>query len=223
MTLKTLLLAGALALPVLPPAYAQAQDAAKAKPAGEAAAQPGGATPPLAKPKRDPQAYFTDLELLTQDGQKVRFYSDVLKGRMVVINTIFTNCKDACPLITEQMNKVRAQLGDIFGKEIYFISISSDPLRDTPKAMKKFAAKNKADVPGWIWLTGSKENVAHILKKLGQWSEQVEAHSTVLVAWNFNTDKGRKLMPNIPPEALAAQLKMLAGYDALPGFPAKLN
>jgi cytochrome oxidase Cu insertion factor (SCO1/SenC/PrrC family) len=205
------LLAGLLALAAVPAPAHEAHDQAAATPAENASA-----TTPLAKPKRDPQAYFTDRELITQDGKKVRFYSDVLKGRMVVFNTIFTNCQDACPLITEQMTRVRASLGDSFGKEIYFVSISSDPERDTPQAMKKFAQKHKADVPGWIWLTGKKENIDHILKKLGQWSQEVESHSTQLVAWNFNTDRGRKMMPNVPPEAIAAQLKLLADGDGLP-------
>lgn len=205
------LLAGLLALAAVPAVAHEGHDQAAAKPAENAPA-----TTPLAKPKRDPQAYFTDRELITQDGKKVRFYSDVLKGRMVVFNTIFTNCQDACPLITEQMTRVRASLGDSFGKEIYFVSISSDPERDSPQAMKKFAQKHKADVPGWIWLTGKKENIDHILKKLGQWSQEVESHSTQLVAWNFNTDRGRKMLPNVPPEAIAAQLKLLADGDGLP-------
>lgn len=171
------------------------------------------------KPKRDPQAYFTDRELITQDGVKVRFYSDVLKGRMVVLSTMFTHCEDACPLITAQLKQVRANLGDDFGKDIFFVAISSDPVRDTPQALKKYAAKHKADAPGWIYLTGTKADVDFLLKKLGQWSEHVESHSTQLIAWNFNTDRGRKLLPNLPPEALAEHIKALAGGDALMPVP----
>src|SRR5512134_3006712 len=84
----------------------------------------------------DPRAYFTDTELVTQEGRKVRFYSDVLDGRIVLINTIYTNCQDACPLITQKLNEVRAQVGDMFGSKIYFVTITSDPVRDTPKALK---------------------------------------------------------------------------------------
>ena len=175
---------------------------------------------PLAKPKRDPQAYFTDRELFTQDGRKVRFYSDVLKGRLVVINTIFTNCEDACPLITAQMNAVRLKLGASFEKDVHFVSISSDPARDTPQALKKWAAKQSVDVPGWTFLTGKKSDVDHILQKLGQWSQNIESHSTQLIAWNFATDRGRKMLPNMPPELLAAQITMLAGSDSLVPLPA---
>ena len=222
MKLHGIILAGLLGLAV---ASAQSADDQKGH-EGHAghAAPPAADTPavtPLANPvkKRDPQAYFTDRPLIDQNGTTRRFYSDVLKGRLIVMNTIFTNCKDACPLITEQMTRVRAALGDSFGKDVYFVSISTDPERDSPQAMKKFAQKNKADVPGWIWLTGKKADIEHILKKLGQWSADVESHSTQLIAWNFNTDKGRKMMPNVPPESIAAQIKLLASDESLlPGL-----
>jgi cytochrome oxidase Cu insertion factor (SCO1/SenC/PrrC family) len=205
-------------LPLLALAIAGAPAAAHenhAKPAADAAS-----VAPLAKPKRDPQAYFSDRELYTQDGRKMRFYSDVLKGRTVVINTIYTNCQDACPLITAQMNQVRAKLGDSFGKDIHFVSISTDPARDSPQAMKKYAAAQSADVPGWLFLTGKQADIEFILKRLGQWSQTVESHATHLVAWNFVADRGRKMLPNLPPEMLAAQLVMVAGGEALVPLPA---
>lgn len=215
--MQTRLFLSALALvSALPFAATQAHDNHGA-PAPRADAASGA---PLARPKRDPQAYFTDRELFTQDGRKVRFYSDVLKGRLVVINTIFTNCEDACPLITAQMNAVRLKLGPAFERDVHFVSISSDPVRDTPQALKKWAAKQSVDVPGWTFLTGKKADVDHILQKLGQWSQNIESHSTHLIAWNFATDRGRKMLPNLPPEALAAQITMLSGSGSLVPLPA---
>lgn len=174
------------------------------------------AQPQPLKPKRDPAAYFTDRELLTQDGRKVRFYSDVLKGRMVVLSTMYTNCEEACPLITEQLKKISEHLGDQLGKGIFFVAISSDPARDTPSALNAYAARHKTVGPGWIYLTGKKPDVDTILKKLGAWSEHIEAHSTQLIAWNFNTDRGRKMLPSMPPEAIAQQIKFLASDEASP-------
>lgn len=212
----------ALAL-VQAPAQAQGhEDHSKHMPAKGAETASPAVSVPLPSPtpkKRDPAAYFTERQLVDQNGNRVRFYSDVLKGKLVVINTMFTSCTDACPLITEQLNRVRAALGANFGKDVQFVSISSDPERDTPAAMKKFAQKNKGDVPGWVWLTGKKEDVDHILKKLGQWSQSVEAHSTQLIAWNFNNDRGRKMLPNIPPETIALQIRMLLENESLlPGL-----
>jgi cytochrome oxidase Cu insertion factor (SCO1/SenC/PrrC family) len=184
----------------------------------------GPATAPLAAPDakggtRDAQTYFTDLELLTQDGRKVRFYSDVLKGRTVVINVVYTNCGDACPLITQVLNEVRRRLPDTFGKQVHFISLSSDPKRDSPAAMKQFAIKQGADVEGWTWLTGSKTNLDHSLKKLGMYSEQVEAHSTQLIAGNVAAKRWSKIRPDASPVAIVQRLNALIGEPGLVEVP----
>lgn len=158
----------------------------------------------------DARAYFTDTELVTQDGKKVRFYSDVLEGRVVLINVIYTNCQDACPLITQKLNEVRAQLGDQFGTKVYFVTITSDPVRDTPKALRDFAKKQNASQPGWVYLTGPKKNVDFVLKKLGQFSQHVEEHSTLLIAGNVPEKRWSKIRPDAPSGAISERLKMLA-------------
>jgi len=182
------------------PAVSAQKEATVAAPAPEAK---GGT--------RDAKTYFTDLELQTQDGRKVRFYSDVLKGRTVLLNVIYTNCTDACPLITQQLNDVRGRLPELFGKQIHFVTLTSDPKRDSPMAMKAFALKQNADVAGWTWLTGSEQNLEHILKKLGMYSEQVEGHSTLLIGGNVDAKRWSKIRPDAPAAAIAERLKMLAG------------
>lgn len=159
---------------------------------------------------RDARTYFTDTELLTQDGRKVRFYSDVLQDKVVLINVIYTSCKDACPLITRQLTEVRARLGERFGKDVYFISLTSDPERDTPAALKKFAAKNDAAQAGWTFLTGSRDNVQRVLARLGQLSQNVEEHSTLLIAGNVGAKRWSKIRPDAPVTAIAERLKLLA-------------
>ena len=170
-----------------------------------------------AKISRDARAYFTDTEVLDQTGNPLRFYSDVLEGRVVVINVMFTSCQDACPLITQALNNVRAQLGERFGKDIFFISISSDPERDSPQALKKFAEKQNADDPGWTFLTGKKENIDFILKRLGQFNPQVEDHSTLLIAGNVPAKRWSKMLPNISPVAIAERIKLLADGSGAAG------
>ena len=162
---------------------------------------------------RDARAYFTDLELVAHDGRKLRFYSDVLEGRTVLINVIYTNCKDACPLITHKLNEVRALIGEQFGREVQFVSLSSDPERDSPAALRAFAQKQGVDLSGWTFLTGNKNNVDHILKKLGQFSPNVEEHSTLLIAGNVPAKRWSKIRPDAPPIAIAERLKLLAAAD----------
>ena len=159
--------------------------------------------------------YFTNLEVIDQDGQRLRFYDDVLKDKVVAINFVFTNCQGACPLMTRQLTLVRDMLGGV-GEDVHFVSISIDPVRDTPAAMKEFAGTHDADQDGWLFVTGDPDNLARIVKKLGQFTDEVEAHSTLLLAANVRTAHWTKIPPNVPPNGVVERLRLLAGEDAAP-------
>jgi protein SCO1/2 len=114
--------------------------------------------------------YFPNTELMTQDGKKVHFYDDLIKGKIVAINLIYTNCEYSCPLETARLAQVQKMLGERVGKDIFFYSISIDPVRDTPAALKAYAEKFHAG-PGWVFLTGKKEEIDELSKKLGLYSD----------------------------------------------------
>ena len=158
--------------------------------------------------------YFTNLEVIDQDGRKLRFYDDVLKDKVVAINFIFTNCQGACPLMTRHLTLVRDSLGADIGKDIHFVSISVDPVRDTPAAMKEFAQTHDADQAGWRFLTGNPDNLEAIVTKLGQYTEELDAHSTLLIAANVRTSHWTKIPPNVPPDGVVQRLRMLIEEDA---------
>lgn len=172
-----------------------------------------------ADPNAREREYFTDLELVTQDGERVRFFTDVLKDHVVLINFIFTNCGSACPLLTRSLVSVADLLGDDVGKSVRFISISIDPARDDPAAMKAFAEKHGANRPGWLFLTGEQENIDRIVKKLGSYSPDVEAHSTAVLAGNVPERHWTKIVPNLPPQAIAERMRALMGkgFSAIGG------
>jgi protein SCO1 len=110
--------------------------------------------------------YFPNVSLVTQDGQTVMFYDDLLKGKAVAMNLIYTHCKDECPLETARLVQVQKLLGDRVGKDIFFYSISIDPERDTPEVLKAYAEKFQVG-PGWLFLTGKKADISLVAKKLG--------------------------------------------------------
>ena len=113
--------------------------------------------------------YFPNVTLTTQDGATVRFYDDLLKGKIVAINLIYTTCQYACPLETARMAQVQRVLGDRMGRDIFFYSITIDPEHDTPAVLKEYAAKYHAG-PGWLFLTGTQADIDLISKKLGLYS-----------------------------------------------------
>ena len=154
-------------------------------------------------------AYFPNHVLLTQDNRPVRFYDDLLKNKIVLINFLFTTCKGACSPMTANLAKVQQQLGEHLGKEVLMISLSVDPETDTPAALKKYAEGFKAK-PGWYFLTGKKENLDWVLHKLGGYVEDKNQHGLKVIVGNEATGEWLKLhaMSN-PTEIAAAVLKLL--------------
>ena len=180
--------------------FAQAQAAAQT-PAQNSApqAKPAQTTPPhdhshMTKSPEEPSAaqkYFTDVVLLNQDGEKLRFYTDVLKGKTVVVNAFFTTCTSVCPPMNRTMEKIQEALGDRLGKDVLLVSISVDPETDTPPRLKEYAQRFHAR-PGWLFLTGKKENVDWALYKLGQYVEDKTDHKTILIIGNEATGLWKK-------------------------------
>lgn len=155
------------------------------------------------------QKWFTDVELTDQDGRKVRFYSDVLKGKTVVVNAFFTTCTSVCPPMNRNMEKIQAALGDRVGKDVFLVSISVDPETDTPAVIKEYSKKFHAK-PGWMFLTGRKENVDWALYKVGQYVEAKDDHTTVIVIGNEATGLWKKALGMAKPADLIQIVESVA-------------
>jgi len=110
--------------------------------------------------------YFPNVPLTNQDGKVVHFYDDLMKGKNVAVNIIYTHCSASCPLETAKLRQVQKLLGDHVGKDIFFYSISIDPKRDTPAVLKAYAERYHV-APGWQFLTGKQEDINLIAQKLG--------------------------------------------------------
>ena len=135
--------------------------------------------------------HFTNTELVTQDGKTVRFYDDLLENKIFVINFIFTGCSQLCPLTTARLAVVQEQLGEAAGRDVFFYSISLDPMTDTPAALKKFADNYKVG-PGWLFLTGDPDNVKVVRDRLGERSRDKSEHQANVIVANDQTGEWRK-------------------------------
>lgn len=145
--------------------------------------------------------YFTDVELVNQHGETMRLYSDLLRGRTVVINPFFTTCTGVCPMLSERMAAIQERFADRLGEDLYLMSISVDPEVDTPQSMAAYATRFEAK-PGWFFLGGDKANVDLALKKLGQYVADKEAHSNILIIGNEVTGLWKKAFGLGPAPAL---------------------
>ncbi|RTL81422.1 MAG: c-type cytochrome [Hyphomicrobiales bacterium] len=128
-------------------------------------------------------SYFPNLPVVDQDGRKFAFYDDLIKGKMVVVSFIYTHCPDLCPLTTARLSQLQEKLGDRLGRDVFFYSITVDPLRDTPAELKKFAEAFDAK-PGWGFLTGDPDAVKKTSHALGDRSRTLSEHRNEIVIGN---------------------------------------
>ena len=166
---------------------------------------------PLAVPvETKSRNYFGDAELLDQHGRRLKFYTDALHGKIVLINVLFTECKDACPMMTRVLVRARGMLDPAVRQNVRFVSISVDPERDTPAELLKFARKQEADHPDWLFLTGSKPNITAVANRLGYPVLDPQMHSTQMLAGNTVTGHWVKLRPDADSASIAMQLRELS-------------
>jgi protein SCO1/2 len=148
------------------------------------------AASPISAQGRWGASYFPNVALTTQDGATVRFYDDLIKGKIVAINLIYTTCQYACPLETARLAQVQKLLGDRMGRDVFFYSITIDPDHDTPAVLKDYAAKYHAG-PGWTFLTGTKADIELISRKIGLYSApnpaNPDGHTPNLLVGNETT------------------------------------
>lgn len=151
--------------------------------------------------------YFPNVELVTQDGKKIRFYDDLIKNKVFAINFIYTRCTDSCPLETAALRKVQTSLGDLMGRDVFFYSISIDGDRDHPSELKEYATKFRAG-QGWTFLTGSPEDVALLRQKLGLYrndgkdEKTLDEHNITILMGNERAGQWIKRSPFEETQAL---------------------
>ena len=104
--------------------------------------------------------------LTTHEGREVRFYDDLVKGKLVLINFMYTNCKGICPGQTANLVKVQRHFGDRAGRDVHMYSITLQPEVDTPAELKKHAQAHRTG-PGWTYLTGAPADVESLRRRLG--------------------------------------------------------
>jgi protein SCO1/2 len=158
------------------------------------------ATPPLpatpaasqgAPPTTDEaiaREYFSDLPLLTHDGREVRFFSDLLKDHVVLINSFYTHGQSISPGQHQVLLRLQEMLGESLGREVFIISITVDPERDTVERLKEYVTELELDPqPGWVFLTGKPENIDWVNGKLGQHVKDIEDHKGLYLVGNVKT------------------------------------
>ena len=116
--------------------------------------------------KRIAERYFPNVTLLTQNGKKVKFYDDLIKDKIVLLNFFYAKCDGICPGTTANLVRVQKLLGDHVGRDVFMYSITLKPEHDTPAVLKRYAEAYHAG-PGWTFLTGNPKDIELLRRKLG--------------------------------------------------------
>lgn len=141
---------------------------ARTQPLGVAAAPPEAPPPPsefALRPGRAAMPALPNMPVLTHRGETVRFYDDLVRGKIVLVSFTYTKCKGSCPLTTANLARVQRLLGDRVGKDVFILSITLDPENDTPERLRRYAEGLGAG-PGWTFVTGTKDDMERLRRAL---------------------------------------------------------
>jgi protein SCO1 len=127
----------------------------------------------LAKRKMYDAAYFENIEVLTHENKRVRFYEDLLQNKLVLVSMMYATCEGICPANTANLKRVHTLLGDKVGERISFLSITLRPEDDTPDVLKRYMREN--DIGShWTFVTGTKRDIERLRFKLGFYDSDPE-------------------------------------------------
>jgi protein SCO1/2 len=185
--------------------------------------------PDASTAKEDSQwggTHFPNVELITQDGKTVRFYDDLIKGKTVALELIYTTCKYNCPLETARLVQLQKLLGDRMGKDVFFYSITIDPEHDTPEVLKAYAEKYHVG-SGWTFLTGKPDDIKLISKKLGldklPNGNDPDGHTPSLLIGNEATGIWMRNSALDNTKFMALKIEQMMGYGAQTASVAAAN
>lgn len=149
-----------------------------------------------------------DLELLTQNGKRMKFKSDVIGDKLVAMTFIYTFCTTVCPVYNAIFTQLQELLGERQGRDVILVSMSLDPTRDIPRRMKREARKFKAK-PGWFYLTGKKQNVDRVLRGLDAYFPDFTEHPPMALVGDGKTGTWKRFNGFPSPEQLLAMIDEL--------------
>ncbi|MCQ4347447.1 SCO family protein [Pseudomonas stutzeri] len=173
---------------------------------------------PAAAPRAAESArvQLAEAWLIDQHERPQRLREDVVGERIVVIGFVYTSCTTVCPVVSAIMQKLQTALGARAGGEVQLVSLSVDPLRDTPQRLREQAERYRAG-PGWSWLTGSLPAVTAALQGFGAWSADFAAHPPLIMVGDGRSGEWRRYYGFADPAVLLARVDALAAARARHG------
>ena len=171
-----------------------------------------GAASPSLRAAPGPRAnYFPNSIVQTHDGRSLRFYDDVVRGKIVLFNMMYAVCTGICPGNTANLREVQAALGSRLGQDVFMVSMTLQPESDTPEVLSDYV-ESYGIKPGWLFLTGKPKEMDLIRRKLGFFNDDpaidgdLTNHTGMLRLGNERLDRW-SMMPSLAkPDQIARKV-----------------
>ena len=132
---------------------------------GSVAAPAAGAHPAPTAARLAKIGPAPDFSLTATDGGHVALAD--LRGKVVAVTFVYASCADTCPLLTAKLVGIQKRLGVAGEARTRFVAVTVDPARDTPEVLGRYAAGHGARPPGWVFLTGTSEEIREVTRRYG--------------------------------------------------------
>jgi protein SCO1/2 len=181
--------------------------------------------PPAATAGRGGADRLPDVPLLTHQGQPVRFYSDLVRGRIVFMNMMYAQCENRCPPMTQNLKRLHEMIGARAGRDVFMYSISLQPEFDRPQELRAYMKQNGIERPGWTFLTGSAGAVEQVRRALGFYDRDpaidadLSQHTGMLRIGNDALDRWCMAPALLKPEQLFESLMAIDPVARAAGRP----
>jgi len=162
----------------------------------------------------DSSIVIPDTRLTTQSKEEVLLGTDVVADRIVVMDFVYTTCTTVCPVLSAIFSQVAERLGDRLGTEVVLVSLTVDPLRDTPEQLKAYSSKFGVDT-GWTWLTSDKPTMDAVLKQLGSYTPNFEDHPSMVLVGDGRTGEWTRFVGFPRVEQIVGKVDALAAARAM--------
>jgi len=172
---------------------------------GHAAHDHADHTPPAVRDAEQVQVRFIDVPLVDQYGQQRNLERDLIADKIVVLGLIYTSCTTVCPVVSSIMARTQKQLGGRVGQDVQLLSITVDPLRDTPQRLLEYARQYQSG-QGWSWLTGTPQAIEQTLKGLGSAPGRLEDHPPLILVGDGRSGRWTRFYGFADPEQLLARI-----------------
>lgn len=161
-----------------------------------------------------PAHYIPNASLITHEKRQVRFYDDLVKGRTVLVNFMFTSCASICPQSTRTLRKVQDIISARHARGVLMLSVTVDPETDTPDVLARYAQQHDVKA-GWLFLSGSRAEIDKVRRRFGASDSDdpdPSQHTGMVIYGNEPLGQWRMINVTRPSNAIAeAVLKLAAG------------